>query len=470
MRDNPPTSSSIPGPKGHFLTGSLPELQHDRLSFLMELAQKYGDVIQLRLGPETAVLALHPDDVQHVLQENYANYSKKTRVFESLKPLLGNGLLVSNGDFWLRQRRLMQPAFHRQQINSFSELMVRETQSMLESWEGTMRSGQAFNVQQEMMRLTLAIVTQALFGKRVSDANGTLGANIAILLADATFRFDRLLYPGLWAPTPHNLRFKAARREVDRVVYEVIASRRGHEDAQNDLLSMLIQAQDEATGLGMTDQQLRDEVVTLFLAGHETTAVALSWTFYLLSQHPEVETRLVQELDQVLGGRVPTLADLPGLVYTRQVLDESPCASIRQPGSPNAEAINEDVIGGYPIPAGTSLVLSQYATHRRPQFWPDPETFNPDRFSPEQSNGRPRYAYFPFGGGPRQCIGNIFALVESQLILAAILQRFRLELAPGCKVEPEPLVTLRPKNGLWMKIHNIEMLSKKGYHTQGPES
>ncbi len=402
--------------------------------------------------PTSAVLVFHPDGVQHVLQDNHANYTKQTRAFAGLKPLLGNGLLVSDGDFWLRQRRLMQPAFHRQQINTFAEMMIAETDAMLDRWARANQPGKPINVQHEMMRLTLAIVTQALFGSKVGDPDGTLGKNIGILLGDSTFRFDHPFYPPLWAPTGQNRRFKKARAELDRVIYSLIASRRSAAAEQHDLLNLLMAAQDPASGQGMSDTQLRDEVMTLFLAGHETTAVSLSWTLYLLSQHPQVEARLRDELDETLGGRPPTLGDLPALSYTRMVLDESmrlyPPAWITE-----RKALADDEICGYSVPAGTTVVVSPFATHRHVHFWTDPEVFDPQRFSAERSAGRPRYAYFPFGGGPRQCIGNNFALIEAQLILALIVQRCRLEMAPGWKVEPEPLVTLRPKGGLWMVLN-----------------
>lgn len=392
--------------------------------------------------------------MQHVLQDNQANYSKETRAFDDLKPMLGNGLLVSNGDFWLRQRRLMQPAFHRQQISSFAELMINETQAMLDGWAVPSRSGKTINVQQEMMRLTLAIVTQALFESKVSDPEGTIGKSIGILLADSIFRFDHPFYPPLWAPTGQNRKFKRARAELDGVIYALIADRRRQSGEHADLLAMLMAAQDDTNGSGMSDEQLRDEVMTLFLAGHETTAVALSWTFFLLSQNPEVEARLRNELDNSLDGRLPTIGDLPAMPYTRMVLDESmrlfPPAWITE-----RKAVNDDEICSYRIPAGTTIVISPYVTHRHAQFWPQAEVFDPQRFSPERTAGRPRYAYFPFGGGPRQCIGNNFALIEAHLILAMVMQRYRLELAPSWKVEAEPLVTLRPKGGLWMKCTEV---------------
>jgi cytochrome P450 len=451
------STSIIPGPRGHFLTGSLPEIKRDRLPFFLELMQNYGDVVQLRLGPVKAVMLYHPEAVQHVLQDRHATYNKDTRANAGLRPIIGNGLLISNGDFWLRQRRLMQPAFHRQRITAFGELMSRETLAMLDSWEPAINKRKAMNIQQEMMRLTLSIVTQALFGAKVTDADGTLGENIDILISDNMYRFEHPFYPPIWLPTGRNRLFTRARGKLDQVIYEMIANRRQHPEQGHDLLAMLMQAQyegdeqDAHEGRTMSDQQLRDEVMTLFLAGHETTALALSWTLYLLSQNPHAEARLRKELDEVLQGRSPSLADLPNLTYTRMALDESmrlyPPAWVTE-----RKSLQDDEIGGYPIPAGTTVVICPYVTHRHPQFWADPETFDPERFNPENANGRPRYAYFPFGGGPRQCIGNTFALLEAHLILATILQRYRLELAPGWQVQPDPLITLRPKGGLWMVV------------------
>ena len=442
--------SSIPGPRGNFLMGNLLDLRRGRLKYLFKVAETYRDIARLGFGPIKAVLVFHPDGVQHVLQDNHSNYSKETRAFSSLKKTLGNGLLVSNGDFWLRQRRLIQPAFHRQEINNYAEMMVIETLAMLDGWSKSTQDGKGFDLQKELMRLTLAIVTQALFGSKVTDPDGRIGADIAILIADPTYQFDHLFFPPDWVPTRHNRQLHAARKDLNRLINEIISGRHGYETEFKDLLSRLMLVKDE-TGQGMSDRQVRDEVITLFLAGHETTAVALSWTVYLLSQHPEAEQRLVHELGEVLGGRTPTIDDLPRLVYTRMVFNESlrlyPPAWFTE-----RMALKDDEILGYSVPAGTTVIVSPLVTHRHPEFWPDPETFIPERFNAENSSGRPRYAYFPFGGGPRQCIGSNFALLEAQLILATVLQRYHLELEPGQEVVPEPLVTLRPKGGLWMRI------------------
>jgi cytochrome P450 len=449
-----PKNSSLPGPKGHFLTGSLPEIQRDRVQFLVDLQHEYGDLAHINLGPFEAVVIFHPDAVQRVLQDNHANYSKETRTYSTLSNLVGNGLICSNGDFWLRQRRMMQPAFHRQQINSLADMICQETLELLQHWQATLPEGQPVDIAREMMRLTLAIVTQALFGSRLLDRDGKIAANIGFLLEDPAFRFEHPFYPPLWAPTPYNRRFKAARSFLDGVIYRLIDERRGHPERPGGLLNMLIQATDggdDGQESRMSDVQLRDEVVTLLLAGHETTAVGLSWTLYLLSQHPEVEQRLRGEITATLGGRTPTLADLPGLAYTRMVIDESlrlyPPAWLTE-----RKALADDVLCGYPIPAGMTLAITPYVTHRHPQFWEAPETFDPERFSPPLIEARPRYAYIPFGGGPRQCIGISFAVLEMQLVLPMLLQHYRYELEPGRPVHTDPEVALRPRGGLWMRL------------------
>ena len=448
------TSRMIPGPRGHFLWGSLPEFQRDRLGFVLDLALQYGDVAKMRIGPTTFIQVSHPDGVQHILQENNRNYSKRLKVFETLRWTLGNGLLTSDGEYWLGQRRLMQPAFHRQHIAGFSELMVSEAQAMLDRWGLSASTGQPTNVSVEMMRLTLAIVTRALFSQRVGDDSGALYQALYTLIEDFTFRFDRPFYPSPRLPTPHNRRFKQAQRTVDQVIYSLIEQRRRWSRDEKDLLALLLAARDEETGLGMSDQQLRDELITLFSAGHETTAVALSWTLYLLSQHPAEEHKLREELAQVLNSRLPSAADLPNLPYTRMVIEETlrlyPPAWIT-----NRKAEGDDNVCGHAIPAGSAIAISPYVVHRLPQYWEHPEVFDPTRFTPERSKDRPRYAYLPFGGGPRQCIGNGFAMVEAQLILATILQRYHLDLAPGSRVKPEPLVTLRPKDALWMTLSTV---------------
>jgi cytochrome P450 len=443
-----------PGPRTRSLLGSLPDLSRDRLGFLTHVAQQYGDVARYRIASYRLVQVSHPDGIQHVLQENNHNYSKNSPTLREFRRVLGSGLFTSEGAFWLRQRRLMQPAFHRQRIAALGEMMVNATQAMLETWQPAIASGGPLDISREMMALTLEIACRALFSADIQPHVQEIGQAVTAIVEEVMFRFDHPFYPSPAFPTPRNRRYRAAMQALDRIAYELIQQRRRQPVDGGDLLSLLMEMRDEDTGEGMTDQQLRDEVVTLLIAGHETTATALSWTFYLLSQNPLAEQRLRLELAQVLSGRLPTAADLPSLPYSRMVIDESmrlyPPAWVTE-----RIAVADDEICGYAIPAGSIVVVSPYVMHHHPAYWENPESFDPQRFLPERSAGRPRYAYFPFGGGPRMCIGNSLALTETQLVLACVYQWYHLELASGQPVvEPLPLVTLRQKGGLWMDVQN----------------
>jgi cytochrome P450 len=440
-----------PGPRGHLLLGVLPEVRRDALGLLMRTARQYGDVARYRLGPMTSHLISHPDGVRHVLQEHVKNYTKDHFSYRLVARVAGNGLITSQGSFWLRQRRLAQPAFHRQRISAMADAMTRTTAAMLERWDAHAARGEAVGMVEEMMRLTLTIVGAALFGTSVGDKARVVGAAFNVLSEQTVTRFRtmRLLPPVL--PTRYDREFRAANRTLHGAVMDIISERRRSNEDRGDLLSMFMLARDEETGETMTDEQLRDEVLTMLVAGHETTATTMSWVWALLDQHPDVEAKLHAELDAVLGGRLPTAADVARLGYTRMVVEEA--MRLYPPVYILSRAVKEDdVIGGFRIPAGTSVDLSPYITHRHPDFWERPEEFLPERFSPEASAQRPRYAYFPFSGGPRQCIGNGFAMMEAQLILATVAQRFRPRRLPGQVLEPEQLITLRPKGGLPMHL------------------
>ncbi len=440
------------GPRGVPILGCLPDIRRDRLGFLMRVALAYPDIAHYRIANLSMYQLTQPTAIEHVLQTNQRNYVKGP-IFDNLRGVLGNGLFLSEGDFWLRQRRLMQPTFHRHAVAGFADLIVRETEAMLASWRSAASEGRPVDVAQALTRLTMAVVTQALFGTRVADDTQAIGRAITTVLADFIFRFDRPLYPPVAVPTPHNRQAAAALRMLDETVFRIIGGRRREGEAapQGDFLAMLMAARDEETGEGMNDKQLRDEVLTFFLAGHETTATALAWTFYLVSTHPEVARRLEAELADVLCGRAPAASDLPSLRYTRMVIDEAirlyPPAWLT-----NRMALQDDEILGYRIPARSYVLISPYVLHRHPAYWDNPEAFDPDRFSADYAAGRPRYAYFPFGGGPRMCIGQGFALTEAQLVLATVAQRYRLHLLPGHAVLPEPQVTLRPRGGLPMLL------------------
>jgi len=433
-----------PGPRGGIL-GSL-ELMRNPLPFMMKTFAEYGDVVRYRVLNSHVYLIAHPDGVQHILQGNNRNYDKSSFDYQLLKRQLGEGLLTSDGPLWLRQRRLIQPVFHRQRVAALGEMMAQLTLEMLESWAMLAREQRPFDVAVEMMRLTLRIVGRALLSLEIGAQADTVAASVTTL-NEAFGEFNLIDVFAPFIPTARRRKLRAAVSALDAIVYGIIAERRRTGVDMGDLLSMLLAARDEETGEGMNDQQLRDEVLTLILAGHETTANALAWTFYLLSQNPEAERKLGAELREVLNGRAPTVADLANLSYTRMVIDES--MRIYPPAwAVSRAALEEDEIGGFRIPKGAVVTPSQYVTHRHPGFWTEPERFDPERFTPDRTESRPRFAYFPFGGGPRLCIGNTFALTEATLVLAVVAQRYRLRLTPGHPIELQPLVTLRPRYGV----------------------
>jgi cytochrome P450 len=434
------------GPKGHFLVGSLRDFQHDQLAFYASCARDYGDVVPIRFGPRRALLLYHPDAIEDVLVTRSRDFVKSPGA-RLLRPLLGEGLLLSEGNAWLRQRRLVQPAFHRQRLAGYGEIMTAYTERRLVDW----KDSQIIDIHAEMMALTLEIVAKTLFDADVSGQTGAVGhaANVLAEHFGARLRSFRLLPD--WVPTPANLRSARAIRRLDQVIYAMIAARRSSGEDRGDLLSLLLHAQDADDGTGMTDRQVRDEAMTLFLAGHETTAVALSWTWYLLAQHPQVEARVSEELRAVLGDRAPALADVPRLTYTERVVTESmrlyPPAYVM-----GRQAARPTEVAGYPVARNVIVVMPTWIVHHDSRWFDEPETFRPERWADERAHSLPRYAYFPFGGGPRQCIGNTFAMMEAVLILATIAQRHRLALVPGQRVTPTPYVTLRPEPGIRMVV------------------
>lgn len=452
-----PSVKMASGPREIPFLGSSIALLRDNLGFVKTMARKYGDVVRYHMGPMLIYQVNHPDGVQRILQDNNHNYSKDTFNFPFMRVLLGNGLVMSQGDVWLQQRRLMQPKFHRRTIEHFGAIMTQKTLAMLARWKHQEAGGEPLDVHSEMVRLTLAIVAQTLFGARVDEEKDDLGEAISFLVEDVSYRFQVPFYPPLSVPTPRNRRFLRAVATLDRTIQRIVDERRAQsrsrpeDDREEDLLSLLLYAQDEETGEGMSDKQLRDELMTLLIAGHETTSNLLSWVFYILSKHSDVRDRLHAELDQVLGGRVPEASDLRRLVYTRMVLEETlrlyPPAWISNRSSREA-----DVICGYHIPAKTFIAFSPYVIHRHPQFWPEPQKFDPERFAPGADSQRPRYAYLPFGGGPHLCIGRDFAMMEATLVVATLLQHVDLRLLPGTQVRPQALATLRPRDGLPMLL------------------
>ena len=437
-----------PGPKGHPLLGMLPDFRGDRLAFLVRTARNFGGVARFELRRRSVFLVSDPAGIKHVLQDNADNYGRETRSVEVLRETLGNGLLTTTGPSWWRNRRLAQPSFHRQRLASFAAVMAEASVECAERLARAGANGAYFDLVPEMSRLTLQILGRCLFERELTDEADAVGGALQVVLHHTIDKLAALVpLPGI-VPTPRNLRFRAALRALDKVVLSLIDERRRAGADRGDLLSMMLAARDEETGEGLSDQQLRDEVMTLLLAGHETTAMALSWTFYLLSLHPGARRKLEEEA-AALSAAAPGVEDFPRLRQTRMVLDEAlrlyPPAWVV-----TRSATGVDEIGGFTIPPGSRVLVSPYVTQHDPTLWEDPEGFDPERFAPDAQDGRPRYAYFPFGGGPHLCIGAGFATMEATIALATIARRLRLDLEPGRPVAIEPLVTLRPKPGIFV--------------------
>jgi cytochrome P450 len=450
-----------PGPYTGLKGWSFRALNQSPLEMFTELA-RYGDIVGIRVVNFRNIFINHPDLIEEVLVGHPRRYFKG-RVLRANRHVFGEGLLTSEGDFWLRQRRLAQPAFHRARIAAYAETMVEYTQRIMESW----CDGEERDVHKEMMRLTLQIVAKTLFNADVARDTQDVGKSLELLL-ELGANFRRTLFVPHWVPTPTNLRIKREIAFIENILYRIINERRSSGHDAGDLLSMLLHVQDE-DGSRMTDKQLRDEAITLFLAGHETTASSLSWTWWLLAQNPRVEARLHAELDEVLGGRAPSMDDLARLPYTANVITES--MRLYPPAWGLARVVVEDhELGGYPIRKGMGVAMAQWVVHRDTRWYDTPEDFRPERWEGDFAKRIPRFAYFPFGGGPRQCIGNAFAVMEATLILATIAQKYRLRLVPDHPVVPLASITLRPRYGVRVmlesrKPHVTESLPQIGRAT-----
>lgn len=428
-------SGSAPGPRDK---DSLRELRRNPLQFFLNLSREYGDVTQFRAGFWPAYLVNHPDYIQHVLRDSNRIYSKDTFAYTMTTAVFGeSSLFISDGAFWQRIRRLSQPAFHRERIDAIGTLVTDLTMKRLNTWEAAAKNNQTLNVEDEMMELTLDIVGRALFSVDFDEQ--------AREIVQAITTVNISMKPGF--PKLHNERLQAALARLDEAVYAIVRERRANNVDHGDLLSMLMLAADADTGEGLTDSQIRDQIITMIIPAEETTSTALAWTWYLLGQHPEIEAKMRQEISSVLNGRQATVADFANLQYTRMVFEEAlrfyPPIWIM-----SRKATQDDEIGGYRIPANAFVAMSPYAMHRHPDFWQNPDVFDPEHFSPEQSANRPRYAFYPFGGGPRGCIGESFAMTESLLILATVMQHYRMPLVADHAVETDAVYTLRPSNGV----------------------
>jgi cytochrome P450 len=436
------------------LLGNLPAFRSDPLATLLHALRDCGDVARVDFPKVSGHLLFHPDAVRAVLVDHAKQVSKDTPGFVALRLLLGNGLVTSDGAFWLRQRRIAQPAFHRARIFALGARMVALAERTAAAWDEAARAGRTVDVAESMMRLTLAIVADTMLGADVERDAAGVGRAVTHLLHDLNERIVRPWLPPVSWPTPRNRRFTAARDTVQRVIDEAIAQKRAHPDAPGgDFLRLLIEARDEETGEAMTDVQLRDEVATIFAAGHETTANLLAWTWAWLSRTPHVRRKLQAELAAVLGDRPATADDYPRLTYTRTVLLEA--LRLTPPVWLISRRVEEPFsAGGTYLPVGSVAFLSPYVTQRHPALWSEPEGFDPDRFAEGAGEGRPTLAFFPFGAGPRKCIGEVFALVEATLLLATLARRFSPELLPGRDPVPEPVITLRPRGGLPMRMRH----------------
>ncbi len=448
-----PSSAVAPNVvRGYPVVGGAIDILRDGPGFLTRVARMHpGEIVGFRLGPITLYLVTHPDHVQHVLHDEWRSFGKGG-MWKAVRQFIGNGLPASEGAFWLRQRRMMQPLFNAGHLAALTDLMAdvidREVTQLVE------RGSAAVDIEREMNAMTQRVILEAMLGPGIDRSDtDRLGDALQVALKGLNLRMF-LFFLAERLPLPGERSYHAAIAAIDEAMFRLVRARRASGAPRDDLLSLLLRARDEDTGDGMDDRQLRDELVTMFAAGQETTATALTWLWYALDQNPEVDRRLRREVAEVLGDRRPTFDDLSRLVYTKHVLQE--VMRLYPPVWMYPRfAEQEAMIGGHRVPAGSPLLLCPFVSHRDPAFWPDPEAFDPERFTPERAAGRPRYAYYPLGGGPRQCIGNHFTIMEEQLITAMMVQRLRPRLAPRQRVVPSSSTTLKPRHGMKMTLGPI---------------
>ncbi|WP_227938256.1 cytochrome P450 [Alkalihalobacillus deserti] len=438
------------GPKGNLLTGNLSEFQKDPLSFMAKLAKDYGDIAPFRLGPfQKIFLVSNPELIKEILVTKQQKFSKSLDL-QVVKDIVGEGLLTSEKDFHLSQRRLIQPAFKHTHIMSYAQSMIDVTSKYIDGWE----HGKDYWISKDMMNITLGIISKTMFNMEFEKGAKVIGEPLDTYMKLAIKRMRAILKWPLWIPTKSNRTYKRTIRELDDVLYKIIEKRRNSLDTHQDLLGILMAARNEENGLGMSDRQLRDELMTIFLAGHETTGNALIWTLFLLSQNPRAEQKLHEELDQVVGARQIRPDDFNLLLYTQNIIRES--LRLFPPAYVIGRQVDEDLeLGGTSLKKGDMIMISQYVMQRDARFFENPDSFIPERFEGDLLKKIPTYAYFPFGGGPRVCIGNHFAHMEAVLVLACICQRYRFSLADHHhEIKPQPLITLRPRRGIQMHVEN----------------
>jgi cytochrome P450 len=434
-----------PQPPGGRFLGNLKQIRRESRQFYANCTEKYGGLFRFRILTFTSYAVTDPELVEQVLVTNRRTYIKG-KSWNIMRAFAGNGLLTSDGEDWFKQRRLAQPAFHRSRIEGYGQIMTRLAERYLEGC----KPGQTRDIFKDMRKLTLEIACQAFFSSDIAGKDSEVGRIVENAIHEFDLLTRRTLPLPLFLPTSSNQRYKKALKQLEKVVYRLIAERRSSGTDRGDLLSMLLQARDE-DGSKLNDKQLKDEVLTLLIAGHETTAVAITWALYLINRHSQVESRLKKEIAETLKNRTPAISDLPKLKYLDRVIKEtlrlypSFWITVR-------DSVKESILGGYRIPAGARVCLMPWVTHRNPRYFPEPETFNPDRWTPEFEQNLPRFAYYPFGGGPRQCIGNSFALTETALVLATLLQKFNFSLVSGQEIKLSRNVVIRPETGLFMHL------------------
>ena len=441
-----PEARVAPGPEGELLLGRLSRFQRDPLRMLLELQREYGGLVRFRLGPYLVHQVTDPEAIRAVLHDRDADY-RRGRFYARFRLFFGRGMLTTDRESWRRRRRESQPFFHPPRLDASAPVITERTAAMLDRWRALAERGEAFDIVPALMGLSLDVLGRMLLGMELSEDMGRIGPAVRFSLKAMimTGEIDQML--PRWLPTRYNRTLRRSKRVLDETIDHVVGEHRNGRCPAPDLVSTLLAARDPETGEPWTDREVHDELMTIFLAGHETTGCGLAWTLYAIAEHPEVRARLEEELARVLGDRAPEARDLPRLPYLCRVVDES----LRRyppiwlfPRDANVDG----VLGGCHVPADTSILLTPYASHHNPGYWDDPEAFDPDRFLPDRSAGRPHYAYLPFGGGRRKCIGYHLALLELRLIVAMVVQRFRLRVVPEQSVVCGPLVSLRPLHGI----------------------
>ena len=450
-----------PGPRGGLLMGNLAEYKRDPITMLLRLREEHGDIVRNRLGPFLTHALAHPDHVEYVLQENHRNYVRG-RFYDNFKLFFGDGLLTTDGEFWRRHRRAVQPAFHKKQLDGTAGVVAEAAMDLVERWR-RQPGAEAVDAVPAMMHLSLAALGRMVFNTDISCHAEDVGPAVRFGLEAMMPQGNLNDFIPRWMPTPFNRRIQRTRRALDRVIAQVISDHRDGRCDASDIISLLLASRDPETGAPMTDREIHDEVMTIFLAGHETTGSGLAWALYALAQHPGVLRQLRDELDGKLGGRPPTVKELESLTFLEQVVNEA--LRVYPPiWGYTRDLADDDEIGGFHIPAGSSIFISPYVTHRHPEFWPNPDAFDPENFGPHAPT-RHKYAFFPFGGGQRKCIGYQMALIVMRIVLATLAQHLDLNTVPGHPIVRGALVSLRPLHGVRLVVRARERRGGRGPNT-----